>query len=182
MPGVLRTALLFLGLQGRCELSPLRPPPPPPLHRVVENVRHYSDGMHKLYTPSLFTRALAAVTLGLYIGVPHLLLCLLLASYWWRPAGWALLALLATLALPARPLRLQRVLSAYLFLAWRRYFTFSYLFEKSLDCYQVCRAPRFVRASCQPALSLSLLPACLPTCLPTGPPADRPTCLPACLP
>ncbi|KAF8058472.1 DGAT2 [Scenedesmus sp. PABB004] len=108
-----------------------RPPAP-----AVENVRHYSDGMHKLYVPNYFTLAVATVTLGLYIGIPHILLGLLAASWWWRPAAVALCVLLASLALPAGPLRVRRVLSSYLFLCWRRYFTFSYLFEHSLDCYQ----------------------------------------------
>lgn len=119
----------------RFEPEPVRPYIHPSQYRAPENVRLYSDGMHKLYEPSLITLAIATVTLGLYIGIPHILLGLLAFS-WYRPAGIALLLLLGTLLLPAKPLRVKSVLSSYVFLCWRRYFKFSYLFEKSLDCYQ----------------------------------------------
>lgn len=104
--------------------------------RAIEHVRHYSDGMNKLYQPNLFTVALSTVTLGLYIGVPHLLMGLFVASFFSRTALTVFVLLLGTLLLPAKPLRIPSVLSSYLFLCWRRYFKFSYLFEKSLDCYQ----------------------------------------------
>lgn len=99
-------------------------------------MRHYSDGMHKLYQPNFFTQAVSVVTLGLYIGIPHILLGLFFASFFSRAALIILASLVVTLALPAKPLRISSVLSSYLFLCWRRYFKFSYLFERSLDCYQ----------------------------------------------
>lgn len=120
----------------RWEGQPVRPYVHPSQYRAPENVRLYSDGMHKLYEPSFLTLAISVVTLGLYVGVPHILLALLAFS-WWRPAAITLGLLLVSLLLPAKPLRLPSVLSSYVFLCWRRYFKFSYLFEKSLDCYQV---------------------------------------------
>ncbi|WIA37886.1 hypothetical protein OEZ86_014733 [Tetradesmus obliquus] len=119
----------------RWEGQPVRPYVHPSQYRAPENVRLYSDGMHKLYEPSFLTLAISVVTLGLYVGVPHILLALLAFS-WWRPAAITLGLLLVSLLLPAKPLRLPSVLSSYVFLCWRRYFKFSYLFEKSLDCYQ----------------------------------------------
>eukprot|EP00882_Tetradesmus_deserticola_P010570 GHRQ01011166.1.p1 GENE.GHRQ01011166.1~~GHRQ01011166.1.p1 ORF type:complete len:170 (+),score=55.76 GHRQ01011166.1:115-624(+) len=120
----------------RLERQRTRPYVHPSQYRAPENVRLYSDGMHKLYQPSLSTLAIAVVTLGLYVGVPHILLALLAFS-WWRPAAITLALLLLSLLLPAKPLRVNSVLSSYVFLCWRRYFLFSYLFERSLDCYQV---------------------------------------------
>jgi hypothetical protein len=120
----------------RWEGQPVRPYVHPSQYRAPENVRLYSDGMHKLYEPSFLTLAISVMTLGLYVGVPHILLALLAFS-WWRPAAITLALLLLSLLLPAKPLRVNSVLSSYVFLSWRRYFKFSYLFEKSLDCYQV---------------------------------------------
>eukprot|EP00878_Enallax_costatus_P003819 GHUV01004035.1.p1 GENE.GHUV01004035.1~~GHUV01004035.1.p1 ORF type:complete len:485 (+),score=77.48 GHUV01004035.1:926-2380(+) len=92
--------------------------------------------MHKLYQPNFLTVAVSTITLGLYIGVPHVLLGLFAASFFSRAALIVLALLVGSLFLPAKPLRIQSVLSSYLFLCWRRYFKFSYLFERSLDCYQ----------------------------------------------
>jgi hypothetical protein len=97
--------------------------------------------------------AIAVVTLGLYVGVPHILLGLLAFS-WWRPAAITLALLLFTLLLPAKPLRVPSVLNSYVFLCWRRYFKFSYLFEQSLDCYQV-------RSSSSSSSNFNLILACV---------------------
>lgn len=100
------------------------------------HVRIYSDDMDKNYQPSPWTTAFAALTLGLYIGIPHILMALLVCSWWSRTAMMILLVLLGTLLLPAGPLRVHSVLSSYMFLAWRRYFHFSYVFEAKCDCYK----------------------------------------------
>lgn len=92
--------------------------------------------MHKLYQPNFFTSAVSAFTLGLYIGLPHILLALFAASFFSRAALIVLALLVGSVLLPAKPVRIQSVLSSYLFLCWRRYFKFSYLFEQSLDSYQ----------------------------------------------
>eukprot|EP00775_Hariotina_reticulata_P000565 gene565-839_t len=118
------------------EPAPERPYVHPSQYTKPEHVRVYSDEMDKDYQPSPWTLAFAALTLGLYIGVPHILLSLLIFSCWSRAALVALLVLLGTLLLPAGPLRMQSALSSYLFLAWRRYFHFSFVFEEKLDCYK----------------------------------------------
>jgi 2-acylglycerol O-acyltransferase 2 len=127
----------------------------PSQYRVPENVRLYSDGMHKQYEPSLITKVIAVVTLGLYVGIPHILLALLFFS-WWRPAAITLALLLLTLLLPAKPLRVPSVLNSYVFLCWRRYFKFSYLFEQSLDCYQVCSSSNSSSSS-KPSISSNVV-------------------------
>ena len=109
---------------------------PFPIHRCIPNVRHYSDGMSKAYSPNLATTLISAVTLAAYISIPHMMLGLFVAAFFSRTALALLAVLMATLLLPAKPLRVPSVLSSYLFLCWRRYFKFSYLFEVSLDSYQ----------------------------------------------
>jgi hypothetical protein len=107
-------------------------------YKVQNSVRYYSDGMDKNYEPSLWTVIIARITLGLYIGVGHLHLLLFVAGFWqrYRWAWGVLAALVATLALPACPKRINSVTHSYLFLCWRRYFHFSYSFDESLDAYK----------------------------------------------
>jgi hypothetical protein len=97
---------------------------------------YYADGMSEDYEPNLFTKAFAALTLGLYIGVPQIAGLLLLASFW---SAWARVAfglLIATCFLPLRPLFWRRAANSYVFLAWRRYFKFSFVFDQSLNAYK----------------------------------------------
>lgn len=103
------------------------------MRRCIPNVRLYSDGMTKGYTPNACTLALATLSLAAYMSIPHLMLGLMAAAFFSRTAAWTLAALAATLLLPPKPLRVLPVLHSYLFLCWRRYFRFSYLFEESLD-------------------------------------------------
>eukprot|EP00879_Flechtneria_rotunda_P004205 GHRR01004453.1.p2 GENE.GHRR01004453.1~~GHRR01004453.1.p2 ORF type:complete len:209 (+),score=35.82 GHRR01004453.1:157-783(+) len=117
------------------EPAPVRPYVHPSKYCALENVRHFSDGMHKAYEPNIFTKAFSILTLGLYVGIPHIMLALLCFS-WYRPALIALCLMLGTLLIPAKPLRVQAVLNNYMFLCWRRYFKFSFLFEQSLGCYK----------------------------------------------
>jgi hypothetical protein len=92
--------------------------------------------MHKAYSPNLCTLAIATVTLAAYISIPHCLLGLMVASFYSRAALAALVILMGTLLIPAKPLRVPPILRSYLFLCWRRYFKFSCLWEVSLDSYQ----------------------------------------------
>jgi hypothetical protein len=69
----------------------------------------------------------------------------LVAIAWWSPLARALLAVLAaTSFLPLRPLFSSRVMHSYIFLAWRRYFKFSFVFDKTLapyDDYVIAQFP-----------------------------------------
>ncbi|KAF6250375.1 hypothetical protein COO60DRAFT_1465599 [Scenedesmus sp. NREL 46B-D3] len=134
-------AIMFNNLRQNMELTQLHQTNWNPLVNTLV-IRACCDFQQQCKTcPDSYLRwpPLAAssplVTLGLYVGIPHILLALLAFS-WWRPAAITLALLLLTLLLPAKPLRVNSVLSSYVFLCWRRYFKFSYLFEKSLDCYQ----------------------------------------------
>jgi hypothetical protein len=118
------------------EPQPVRPYRHPSEYKVLQGQRQYADGMTKLYQPNWFTVAVATVTLGLYIGIGHIILALLIGGFWnhWL---WAVLTVLfSTVALPAPPRRLVCVTHSWLFLCWRRYFHFSYLFEENLDAYK----------------------------------------------
>jgi diacylglycerol O-acyltransferase 2, plant len=78
----------------------------------------------------------AGLTLGAYIGTPYLLLWALALAYW-SPACRALMAFVAiTYWLPLRPLAVPGILHSYVFLAWRRYFKFSVVFDDRLDAYK----------------------------------------------
>jgi hypothetical protein len=103
----------------------------------VQNGRvYYSDGMDEGYEPNLFTKAFAVLTLGLYIGVPQIILALAALAFWHSWARLALLAVAASAFAPLRPLAWRSVLSSYVFLAWRRYFRFSFVFDESLNAYK----------------------------------------------
>lgn len=121
----------------------LRPEPQPrrlyrpPAEYAVENGKvYYSDGMDEDYEPNLATKALAFVTLGLYIGIPQLLLTLFVLCFWHAWARVALALIVGSAFLPLRPLKWTRVLSSYVFLTWRRYFKFSFVFDESLNAYK----------------------------------------------
>lgn len=108
----------------------------PPSEYVVENGKvYYSDGMTKDYKPNLFTKVFAAITLGLYIGIPYIILALSVASIWSLWARMLLAAIVGSAFMPLRPLFSKAVMNSYVFLTWRRYFKFSYLFDQSLDAY-----------------------------------------------
>ena len=108
----------------------------PPSEYAVENGRvYYSDGMSADYEPTLFTKAFAALTLGVYIGVPYIILLLAALSYWSAAARAGLALVFATYFVPLRPLLWRGAMESYVFLAWRRYFNFSYVFDQSLDAF-----------------------------------------------
>lgn len=109
----------------------------PPSEYVVENGKVYwSDGMDEDYEPTLFTKVFAAATLGLYIGVPNIILILGVLSWWFVWARVTLGLIIGSYWLPLRPLFSRRVMNSYIFLAWRRYFKFSFVFDQSLDAYK----------------------------------------------
>lgn len=107
---------------------------PPSEYGSLQNGQvHWADGMYEDYKPTLFTKVYAAITLGLYIGIPQIILALAILS-WWHPWMRAFLAVVISSAfLPLRPLFSKRVMHSHTFLAWRRYFRFSYVFEQSLS-------------------------------------------------
>ncbi|KAI8466329.1 MAG: diacylglycerol acyltransferase-domain-containing protein [Monoraphidium minutum] len=105
--------------------------PPPPGPQV-----YYSDGMYEDYEPNLFTKVFAFVTLGLYIGIPQIILALVTLSIWFTWARVTLALAIASAFMPLRPLKWPRVLGSYMFLTWRRYFKFSFVFDESLNAYK----------------------------------------------
>ncbi|KIY98653.1 hypothetical protein MNEG_9310 [Monoraphidium neglectum] len=96
----------------------------------------YSDGMYPGYRPTLFTRIFAGATLGVYLAVPYIIGLIALAAVWSAWARGAAALVLATYLLPLGPVMVRRVLDAYVFLAWRRYFRFSFVFDEPLDAYK----------------------------------------------
>ncbi len=79
-------------------------------------------------------------TLALYTSWLHILLALLIASFFWRPAAITLAALVATTLLPAKPLRWQALLQSRLFESWRRYFHFRWAkFRQDQAWQSACR-------------------------------------------
>nr|QBG05560.1 diacylglycerol acyltransferase [Chromochloris zofingiensis] len=117
------------------EPFPSRPYRPPSEYKKTLNVRLYADGMDKHYQPNWLTKSISAVTLGIYIGWVHILGIMLLFS-WYRPMAVAFILSVGTLLLPPKPLLWRKALDSYLFLCWRRYFHFSYVFEQDLDAYK----------------------------------------------
>ncbi|GBF98537.1 diacylglycerol acyltransferase [Raphidocelis subcapitata] len=117
------------------EPAPVRTYRHPSQYTVDNGDVYYSDGMPADYEPTLFTKVFAAATLGAYIGVPQIILSLAALSFWFWWARIALAALMATCYLPLRPLFWRRAASSFVFLCWRRYFHFSYVFDQSLDAY-----------------------------------------------
>jgi hypothetical protein len=135
-----RLTLSYLLRLAAWELLPERPPKRiyrPPAEYAVENGKvYFSDGMDEDYEPNLFTKALAVVSLGLYIGIPQILLTLFVLCFFYPWARLALLLVSGSAFLPLRPLAWRRVLGSYLFLTWRRYFKFSFVFDESLNAYK----------------------------------------------
>lgn len=99
----------------------------------VAGVRIYSDGQTKESQQSFLSKAVALVTLTLYIGWLHVLLILMLLSMFYVTPRYILLAIFSTLALPAKPVLWTAFNAHPVFRTWREYFKFSYLFEEILD-------------------------------------------------
>jgi len=136
--GAARTLLARLR-EGVRQLLPepyyARPYRPPSQYGVDKGRIYWSDGMSEDYEPTLFTKAFSAITLGLYVGVPQIILGLLIASVWSAWARLALLLVLTSAFLPLRPLFSRRFMYNYVFLSWRRYFKFSFVYDQSLEPY-----------------------------------------------
>lgn len=64
----------------------------------------------------------AAITLGIYIGVPNIILSLLIASFWYTWARVGLGLIVGSYFLPLAPLFWRNMMDNYVFLSWRRYF------------------------------------------------------------
>lgn len=94
--------------------------------RVYENLR---PGQRQPW----FNAFVAMVTLTLYVGWMNFFLCLCIAAFFSRIALYVVLALLATLALPARPVLWPAFNKLWIFKTWREYFRYSFLFEEHLD-------------------------------------------------
>jgi len=129
LSGLLREAARQLLPEPR----PVRTYRPPSEYGVTNGRIYYSDNMTASYEPTLFTKVFAAATLGLYIGVPNFMLALAVLSWWSAWARVALAVIVGTAFLPLRPLFWRRVMDSYVFLSWRRFFNFSFVFDKSLD-------------------------------------------------
>ncbi|KXZ51089.1 hypothetical protein GPECTOR_14g72 [Gonium pectorale] len=106
----------------------LKPGEDPPV-----GVRVYSDGIKPDQKQNIFVTLLAGVTLSLYVGFMNYFAALVLLSFFWRPALYLVLALLATLALPAKPVLWPAFNRMWLFKTWRHYFHYSFLIEEALD-------------------------------------------------
>lgn len=110
-------------------------PPSEYVDKVEDGKVYWADGMSEGYEPNLFTKVYTAATLGLYIGIPQIILCLVVASIWSSWARALLSIVVGSAFLPLRPLFSRRVMNCYTFLCWRRYFKYSYVFDKSLAPY-----------------------------------------------
>eukprot|EP00775_Hariotina_reticulata_P011662 gene11662-11805_t len=97
------------------------------------NTRIYSDGMTAQHKQSLISWIVAVITLTSYTGIVHILLGLIIGSFFSRVCLCILLGLLATTWLPAKPLLWGDFCRSWVFKTWREYFKFSYLEEAELD-------------------------------------------------
>ncbi|WIA23591.1 hypothetical protein OEZ85_000302 [Tetradesmus obliquus] len=97
------------------------------------NVRVYSDGFSKDHKQSFISWAVAVTTLTIYTGWMHVLIGLMLASFFSRTCLYVLLAVWATTFLPAKPVLWNAFCRSWIFQTWREYFQFSYLNESTLD-------------------------------------------------
>lgn len=87
---------------------------------VQPGVTYRARGMR----PAALHDAVAAVTLGMYVGLPYILLVVLVASFFSKAALLLLLLLAcATALLPPAPLRWQGMLCGYIMATWQHYFS-----------------------------------------------------------
>ncbi|KAG2439722.1 hypothetical protein HYH02_010600 [Chlamydomonas schloesseri] len=103
------------------------------IDKAPTNVRIWSDGVTEHGKQSLFSSAVAMVTLFIYCGWMHVLLALVVLSFWYRWALVTVLVLYSTLLLPPKPVLWGPVCRSWIFQTWREYFKFSYVFEEVLD-------------------------------------------------
>jgi hypothetical protein len=87
----------------------------------------YTDGDGKAHRQSFPSLIVALITLTIYCGWMHIMIGLLLASFFSRWALATLLLLLATLLLPAKPVLWTGFCASPLFKTWRAYFSYSYM-------------------------------------------------------
>ncbi|GAX82788.1 hypothetical protein CEUSTIGMA_g10214.t1 [Chlamydomonas eustigma] len=81
-----------------------------------------------------FLNALVAmVTLTIYVGWMNFFLLLCISAFFSRTALYIVIALLSTLALPARPVLWPWFNRLWVFKTWREYFRYSFLFEEKLE-------------------------------------------------
>jgi hypothetical protein len=102
-------------------------PPPPPGFANPTPQSIYTDGDGKAQRQSFASLCVALVTLTIYCGWMHLMIGLLLASFFSRWALASLLLLLSTLLLPAKPVLWTAFCASPVFKTWRAYFSYSYL-------------------------------------------------------
>lgn len=93
---------------------------------ICKGIHYFSDGMSKDYKSSLANDAIAVLTLGLYVGLPYVLLALIVASFFSTTALYTAIMVAATALLPRGPLRWRAVLASPLIATWRRYFKTRY--------------------------------------------------------
>jgi hypothetical protein len=84
-------------------MTKLGPVSTPPLSQQPVNVRIYSDGKHKDSVQGLASSFVSFATLTLYTGWLHVLLGLIIASFFSRIALALLILIFSTLLLPAKP-------------------------------------------------------------------------------
>lgn len=87
-------------------------------YQHATGVRIYSDGLSKDHKQGIISRIVAVVTLTLYTGWLHILLGLMVASFFSRAALVVTALLFATLALPARPVLWPAFNRLWIFKTW----------------------------------------------------------------
>lgn len=97
------------------------------------NVRIYTDADGKAKRQSFLSLCVALVTLTLYCGWMHIMIGLLVGSFFSRWALLVLVLLLSTLLLPAKPVLWTGFCASPVFKTWREYFSYSYLAEEILS-------------------------------------------------
>lgn len=97
------------------------------------NIRIYSDDLTKDHKQGLLSWLVAVATLTLYTGWMHVLIGLMLGSFFSRTCLYVLLALWSTTFLPAKPVLWNAFCRSWVFRTWREYFAFSYLNEATLS-------------------------------------------------
>lgn len=100
----------------------------------VLNKRIWSDGMsgpnHK---QGWLSHLVALVTLTIYIGWLNILLGLVIAAFFYKWALYAVIAIVSTVFLPAKPVLWPAFNRLPVFRTWREYFNMSYLSEAAYE-------------------------------------------------
>ncbi|PNH06113.1 Diacylglycerol O-acyltransferase 2 [Tetrabaena socialis] len=96
-------------------------------------VRVYADGIDPNQKQNPLVTLLAGITLSIYCGFMNYYFLLIIAAFFSRTALYVVIALLSTLAIPARPVLWPAFNRLWIFKTWRHYFHYSFLVEEPLD-------------------------------------------------